>query len=86
MQAILAQAVQEVSSHQAIINNGLLGTVILWLFTRGEKLCNEIKMLANRIDAMTRATLVDVISRESSGPHAQKQAREIMAEIEFRTK
>lgn len=78
--AVIAQAVTDNST--ALLSYGPLGIITAWFMWRGEKLGGEIRTLGGRIETMTRAMLVDVISRESTGVHAKQQARDIMAEIE----
>jgi hypothetical protein len=64
---------------------GLSGIVIAWLFWFFDKLRQEIKLLAHRIDGLTRAMLMDLMSRDSTGPHARELARQELDKIEART-
>lgn len=71
---------------------GLLGVVLGWFMFKFDRttretareIVQEIRTLAHRIDGMTRAMLVDVISRDNCGPHAKQEAQKMLANIESR--
>lgn len=64
---------------------GLAGLVIGWMMIFIDKLRSELRTLSHRIDGMTRALLIDLISRDSIGPLAKQMAREELAKIEARS-
>lgn len=63
---------------------GLAGLVIAWFMWFVDKLRNEIRGLAHRIDGLTRALLMDLVSRDSTGPHAKAMASEELRRIDAR--
>lgn len=82
---MIAQIAQ-VAADNPLTSFGLAGIVIAWLFWFFDKLRGEIKMLAHRIDGMTRALLIDIISRDGIGVHAKVMAQQELEKIEARTK
>lgn len=79
---LMAQATIEANP---LASMGIAGVVIGWMMWFFEKLRQEIKGLAHRIDGLTRAMLMDLISRDSVGPHAKQQARAALSQIEARS-
>lgn len=67
-----------------VFNHGPVVAVLAWFMLRGEKIVLEIRSLSHRIDGMTKAMLVDVLSRDSCGPSAREMAREMLAKIQAR--
>ena len=65
---------------------GLLGVVLGYFMYQGTKLAGEIRMLAHRIDGMTKALLMDMITREGVGQHAKSEAQQAIAKIQAREK
>ena len=64
---------------------GPLGIMCSWMMWQFPKMVGEIRNLSHRIDGMTRAMLVDVLSRNGSvNPAAHKAAQEMLAKIEAR--
>lgn len=78
---IIAQMVSEMNP---LAQFGLLGIVLGYFMYQGTKLTAEIRGLAHRIDGMTRALLMDMISRDSVGPATRAQAQAEIAKIEAR--
>lgn len=78
---LLAQAVPELTLTSALVIYGPMGGMLVWFMLT---VTRSIKDLAHRIDGMTRAMLVDVISRDSTGVHARQTAHEMLAKIESR--
>lgn len=70
--------------YAVMVNFGPLGVVLAWFMFRGEKVITEIRSLSHRIDGLTKAMLVDVLSREGTGHTARQMAQEMMAKIEAR--
>lgn len=64
---------------------GLAGLVIAWFMYFTEKLRVELKGLAHRIDGLTRALLMDLMSRDTTGPHAKAMASEELRRLEARS-
>lgn len=85
--AVLAQAATD---YGPLAQFGALGIVLAWFMLRCEKLLAngalsmtaELSKLTGRIDGLTRAMLMDLVSRDSVGLHTKAQAREMIAEIE----
>lgn len=76
----IAQAqVPELNMTTALVIYGPMGGMIAWFMLRAER---SLRTLSHRIDGMTRALLVDVISRDTAGVHAKNSARQMLAEIE----
>lgn len=63
---------------------GPMGVILAWFMLRGEKLVVEIRGLSHRIDGLTRALLMDLVSRDSVGIQTKVQARAEIAKIEAR--
>ena len=76
---------QVVAESQALYIYGPLGIFCAYFILRGEKMGNivlkEMRSLSHRIDGMTRAMLVDVLSREGIGGHARLEAEKMLAKI-----
>ena len=62
---------------------GPLGIFCAWLMWRGERVYDGLNKLSHRIDGLTRAMLVDVLSRDT-GPTTHKTAQEMLSKIEAR--
>lgn len=87
---VLAEIAQVVDSAlpgaSIIISYGPMGVILCWFMLRGEKLVLEIRSLSHRLDGLTKALLVDMIDRESSGEHVKNYAREAIVQIDERNK
>lgn len=68
----------------ALYTYGPMGVILGWFMWRGEKLAGEVRSLAHRIDGLTRALLVDMMNRDSTGPAARRYAEEALAKISAR--
>ena len=79
----------------ALTSYGFPGFVCCWFMWYGQKLMKEhrdswketnaeIKILSHRMDGMTRAMLVDALSRESTGPATYKVAQDMLSKINVR--
>lgn len=75
---------QLASEMNPLAQYGLLGIVLGYFMYQGTKLAGEIRSLAHRIDGMTKALLMDLISRDSVGPHAREEAQRAIAKIQAR--
>ncbi len=82
--AVSLAQLPEVTAGNALFAYGPMGIIICWFMFRGEAVLKEIRGLANRIDGLTRAMLVDVLSRDNSGPHARETAQAMLTKIEGR--
>ncbi len=78
----IAQATAEQGG--VLLTYGPMGALLLWFMFRGEKLVGEIRGLAHRIDGLTRALLMDMISRDSVGSATKAAAQAEIAKIEAR--
>lgn len=76
----------QIAADNPLASFGLAGIVIAWLFWFFDKLRNEIKLLAHRIDGLTRAMLIDLVSRDGIGIHAKAMAQQELEKIEARAK
>ena len=61
-----------------------MGLMLAWFMLRGEKLASKVADLAHRIDGLTKALLVDMIDRDTVGPHVKAYAKETIAKIDAR--
>ncbi len=68
----------------ALLTYGPLGIILAWFMLRAEKGFAKIGDLAHRIDGLTKALLVDMVDRDSAGPHVKQYARETIAKIDAR--
>jgi hypothetical protein len=80
---VLAQTVAADPS-SLLLAYGPMGAILAWFMLRGEKLVGEIRGLSHRIDGLTRALLMDLVSRDSVGVQTKAQARAEIAKIEAR--
>lgn len=69
---------------QGLFVYGPMGLVLAWFMLRGEAVVREIRALAHRIDGLTKAMLIDVLSREHAGSSTREAAREMLTKIEDR--
>jgi hypothetical protein len=67
-----------------LISYGPMGVILGWFMLRAEKLVVEIRSLSHRIDGLTKALLMDLVSRDSVGIQTKTQARAEIAKIEAR--
>ncbi len=67
-----------------LLTYGPMGVILMWFMIRGEKLVVEIRGLSHRIDGLTRALLMDLVSRDSVGVQTKAQARAEIAKIDAR--
>ena len=67
-----------------LITYGPLGVISAWLMFRAEKAFGEIRSLGHRIDGLTKALLMDMVSRDNCGLHTKAAARAEIAKIEAR--
>lgn len=75
---------QTASELNPLAQFGLLGIVLGYFMFQGTRLAGEIRGLAHRIDGMTKALLMDLISRDGVGPHAKAEAQKAIAKIQAR--
>ncbi len=79
---ILAQSAT-VDPITGIVIYGPMGLMLAWFMLRSEKAMNT---LSHRIDGMTRALLVDTLSRDNVGSTSRKLAEEMLTNIENRSR
>jgi len=70
--------------NSVLLGYGPLGFMVLWFAPRAERVLTKLADLAHRIDGLTRALLVDMVERESSGSHTKAYAREAIAKNDAR--
>lgn len=64
---------------------GIILTWFMWRYeSRNEGLRKDIRVLSHRIDGMSKALLVDVISRDTKGGAAKKFAEDMLSRMEIR--
>lgn len=68
----------------SLLTYGPLGIVLAWFMLRAEKGFSKIGDLAHRIDGLTRALLMDMVERESSGRAVKEYATKQIAKIDAR--
>lgn len=68
----------------ALVNYGPMGILLLWFMYRDGKIVPEIRSLSHRIDGLTRALLMDLVSRDTTGPATRAAAQQEIAKIEAR--
>jgi len=78
----LAQIVSENSS--ALLTYGPMGVILAWFMWRSERMTDKLADLAHRIDGLTKALLVDMVERESSGDATKRFARDAISRIDAR--
>ena len=70
----------------ALITYGPMGLMLAWVLMRGEKKLDQvverIDRLAHRINGITKAMLVDVISRDHYNGAAKEAAQRMLSEME----
>jgi len=81
MYRIIAQIASE---NSGLLTYGPMGIMCAWLMLRAEKIFGDIRSLSHRIDGLTRALLMDLVSRDTIGPATKEQARQEIAKIEAR--
>ena len=86
--AFISQVAQQVSvdSVAPLAPLGLLASILAWFMHHGAKLPSEIRNLSHRIDGLTKAMLVDMVERESTGMHTKSYCRQEIAKIDERTR
>lgn len=80
----LISQVAAVDPASLLLTYGPMGIILGWFMIRGEKLVIEIRGLSHRIDGLTRALLMDLVSRDSVGIQTKAQARAEIAKIDAR--
>lgn len=82
--SILSQVAASTDPLGLLLAYGPMGVILAWFMVRGEKLVIEIRSLSHRIDGLTRALLMDLVSRDSVGIQTKAQARAEIAKIDAR--
>lgn len=76
---------QLVTEYQTVLfAYGPMGVMLAWFMFRAEAVRMDLKDVAHRVDGLTKALLVDMVERESSGDAAKRFAREAIAKIDAR--
>lgn len=78
---LIAQIAAETNPYSLLVAYGPMGIMLAWFMLRSERAMNN---LAHRIDGMTRAMLVDTLSRDNVGHNTRKHAEQQLAKIEAR--
>ncbi len=84
MNWFIAQVLTATENVPPLTAVGLLTAVLSWFMYQGMKIPKELRILAHRLDGLTRALLVDMTERDSAGIHVKKYAREEIAKIDER--
>ena len=79
--SLIAQIAQELPP---LYTYGPMGIMLAWFMWITKDLPKDVKMLAHRVDGLTRALLVDMAERESCGERTKAFAREEVAKIDAR--
>lgn len=69
----------QVAEAGPLMQYGALGVVLAWLLFRADKLLSSISL---RIDGLTKAMLMDLVTRDNVGPHTRKEAQDQLTRIE----
>ena len=80
----LGQAAPALNAANALWIYGPMYAMLGWFMLRGERIMSEIRVLSHRIDGLTKAMLVDVLSRENAGSQTRQTAQEMLAKINTR--
>jgi len=83
IQAFLSQIAAEPGAG-VLLTYGPMGVLLLWFMYRDGKIVPEIRSLSHRIDGLTRALLMDMVNRDSTGPATRAAAQAEIAKIEER--
>lgn len=83
---IASSPLSAVSPESVLIAYGPMGIMLVWFMWRFEALQGSFRSLSSRIDGMTKALLVDVMSRPTTGPNVRQAAGDMLAEMEARSK
>ncbi len=81
---ILSQIAASTEPFSILLAYGPMGVILAWFMIRGEKLVVEIRSLSHRIDGLSKALLMDLVSRDSVGVQTKLQARAEIAKIDAR--
>ncbi len=81
---VISQLAVSTEPFGLLLAYGPMGVILAWFMIRGEKLVLEIRSLSHRIDGLTRALLMDLVSRDSVGVQTKVQARAEIAKIDAR--
>ena len=71
----------ELNPLNVLVVYGPMGVMLAWFMLRFEKMMST---LSHRFDGLTRAMLVDVLSRENVGHSTKKTAQEMLSKIAAR--
>lgn len=78
----LAQMGAEASPATILVAYGPMGVMLGWFMLRYEKVIGELRRLSHRIEGLSKAMLVDVLSRETAGSTARTKAIEILNKMD----
>jgi len=78
----MSHLAQLASDYSVLYAYGPLGVICAWFMWRVEKLIDRISYLGHRIDGMTRAMMIEALSRPEVSPAARKYAEELLSEPE----
>lgn len=71
-----------------LLTYGPLGVMVCWFMLKGDqfvtKFGTQIADLAHRVDGLTKALLMDMLERDSSGHNTKRIASEAIAKIDAR--
>lgn len=85
--SLFAQLVSQIAQDNSmvLVTYGPLGIITAWFMWRAERVFIEIRALAHRIDGLTKALLVDMANRETTGVQTKIYARDAIAKIDARS-
>lgn len=83
--SILAQvAGPEVNPMTLLVAYGPMGIMLAWFMWRFEAMIKSFRGLSHQIEGMSKALLVEVMSRPSTTPATRQVATDMLADIERR--
>ena len=85
MHQLIAQFSPEVTPMTLLVAYGPMGVMLAWFMWRFETMIKAFRRLSHQIEGMTKAMLVDVMSRPSTSAPTRKVATDLLAEMELRS-
>ncbi len=77
-----ANSLPDVNSTTLIVAYGPMGIMLAWFMWRFEAMVKAFRGLSHTIDGMTKAMLVEVMSRPGSTNAARQTASEMLSKME----
>lgn len=85
MHSFLAQ-IADVNPTTVLVAYGPMGVMLAWFMWRFEAMIKAFRGLSHQIEGMSKALLVEVMSRPSTSPSTRQVATDLLADYEKPTK